>query len=93
MYIDSSIKLSTRFNKHINGFQSNALLQNAINKYKLQNFIFVIFEYCEAEELISRKQFYLDEIKPEFNILSTAGSLLGYIHTVESIVKMSGKNK
>jgi len=37
IYIGSSIKLATRFNKHINGFQSNILLQRAINKYNLQD--------------------------------------------------------
>jgi group I intron endonuclease len=89
LYIGSSIDLSTRFNNHIKGFKSNILLQRAINKYNLQDFYFIIFEYCEPEELLSREQFYLDEIKPEFNILKTAGSLLGYKHTEESIAKMS----
>jgi group I intron endonuclease len=90
-YIGSSIDLSTRFNKHIKGFQSNILLQNAINKYNLQDFIFVVFEYCEPKELISREQFYIDNIKPEYNINPKAGSSLGYIHTEESIAKMSDK--
>mgnify|MGYP001556742684 CR=1 FL=1 len=33
LYIGSSIDLSSRSNKHINRFQSNILLQRAINKY------------------------------------------------------------
>jgi hypothetical protein len=89
LYIGSSIKLSTRFNRHINGLQSNILLQNAINKYNLQDFVFIIFEYCEPEELISLEQFYINELKPEFNINPTAGSSLGYIHTDKSKEKMS----
>jgi group I intron endonuclease len=76
-----------------NGFQSNILLQRAINKYNLQNFIFVIFEYCETEELISREQFYLDALKPEYNILKVAGSSLGYVHTKESKVKIGETHK
>src|SRR4051794_6615695 len=68
LYIGSSINLSIRFNKHIKGSQSNILLQRAINKYNLQNFIFVVFEYCETEELLFREQFYIDSLKPEFNI-------------------------
>lgn len=58
LYIGSSINLSTRFNQHVNGLNSNVLLQRegapagraraAINKYNLQEFIFIIFGYCEA---------------------------------------------
>jgi len=63
-----------RFNNHVNGSQSNILFQNAINKYNLQEFIFIIFEYCDAEGLLSREQFYLDFLEPEYNILKVAGS-------------------
>jgi group I intron endonuclease len=91
LYIGSSKILPTRFNEHIKGSKSNAILQKAINKYNLQDFIFIVFEYCETEELISREQFYIDNIKPEYNINPTAGSSLGYIHTEESIAKMSNK--
>lgn len=89
LYIGSSINLSTRFNRHIKGFQSNVLLQNAINKYNLQDFIFIVFEYCEPDELLFREQYHLDTFKPEFNILKEAGSLLGYTHTSETIAKIS----
>lgn len=69
------------------------MLQRAINKYNLQNFIFVIFEYSETEELIFREQFYLDALKPEYNILKVAGSSLGYVHTEESKVKIGETHK
>lgn len=85
----SSIDLSTRFNYHIKGLKSNILLQRAINKYNLQDFYFIIFEYCKPEELLSREQFYLDEIKPEFYILKIAGSLLGYKHSKNTKLKIS----
>lgn len=92
LYVGSSKDLSVRFNRHINGSQSNVLLQRAINKYKLQDFIFVIFEYCEAEDLITREQFYIDELKPDYNVLQIAGSSLGYTHSEETIVQISGEN-
>ena len=41
----------------------------------------IIFEYCEADELISREQFYLDELKPEYNMNPIAGSRLRSKHT------------
>jgi len=89
LYIGSSKTLLSRFNNHINGYNSNILLQNAINKYNLQDFTFIIFEYCEIGELISREQFYMDELKPEYNILQVAGSLLGFIHSEETKAKIS----
>jgi len=92
LYIGSSIDLSIRFNNHIKGSNSNILLQNAINKYNLHDFIYIVFEYCEPEDLILREQFYIDSLKPEFNILQVAGSLLGYKHSAESIAKFSGDN-
>lgn len=42
---------------------------------------------------ISREQSYIDDLKPEFNINPTAGSLLGYKHIEETITKMSEAQK
>jgi group I intron endonuclease len=89
LYLGSSIDLSCRFNEHIKGSRSNILLQRAINKYKIQDFIFLIFEYCETGILVSQEQFFIDELKPEYNILKIAGSSLGYKHTEESKTLMS----
>src|SRR5690606_1070209 len=58
LYIGSSINLSNRFSHHTKGTNSNILLQNAINKHNLHNFIFIVFEYCEPGDLISREQFF-----------------------------------
>ena len=93
LYIGSSINLSARFNNHINGVQSNILFQRAINKYNLQDFIFIVFEYCETDKLVSREQFYLNFLKPEYNVLLVAGSLLGYRHTEEALAKISEASK
>jgi len=89
LYIGSSVQLSERFNRHVKGARSNVLLQNAINKYNIHDFIFIVFEYCEPEDLILREQIYIDSLKPEFNILQVAGSLLGYKHSADSIAKIS----
>lgn len=72
----------------------NQILNYAINKYKLQDFIFIIFEYCKAEDLIKREQqlFFIDELRPEYNINPIAGSRLGSKHTPESLAKFSGEN-
>ena len=43
-----------------------------------------ILEYCEPSEILKREQYYIDFLKPKYNILKTAGSLLNYKHPVES---------
>ena len=48
------------------------------------NFKLEILEYCDSENVIEREQYYLDLLKPEYNILQLAGSSLGYKHTPES---------
>ena len=47
-----------------------------------------ILEFCEIEELLKREQYYLDNLKPQYNIVEKAGSTLGYKHTPEALVKM-----
>lgn len=56
----------------------------ALLKYGYSEFRFEILEYCSLEELLKREQFYLDNYKPEYNILKVAGSTLGYQHSEAS---------
>ena len=65
------------------------LINKALLKYGYGNFSLEILEYCEPKDLISREQYYLDLIKPEYNILKIAGSSLGYRHTEETFIKFS----
>ena len=44
-----------------------------------------IIEYCSPEDLIKREQYYLQGLKPDYNILKTAGSLLGFKHSKATI--------
>lgn len=52
-------------------------------------FILYVLEYCSSTEVLSREQFFLDNFKPEYNILKIAGSNLGYKHSVTSLKLMS----
>ena len=45
-----------------------ALLKYGYSKFKLE-----ILEYCKISNLIEREQYYLDNLKPEYNILLKAG--------------------
>ena len=42
--------------------------------------------------VLLREEYYLNSIHPEFNLLKTAGSLLGHKHSPETIIKLSRKN-
>jgi group I intron endonuclease len=76
-----------------------ALLNKKHSAFKLE-----ILEYCGVglgakqgfapphptpSDVLKREQYFLDLLKPEYNVLITAGSPLGYKHTEENKGKMS----
>lgn len=50
-------------------------------KYGYSNFILEILEYCDKFDLLNREQYYMNLLKPEYNVLLTAGSNLGFKHS------------
>lgn len=62
---------------------NKALLKYGYSKFKLE-----IMEYCDPKELAIREQYYMDHLYPEYNVLRTAYSSLGYKHTEETLVKI-----
>jgi len=55
------------------------------------NFRLEIPEYCAAEKCLEREQYYLDHLKPEYNVLKVAGSPFGFKHSPETIAKMKNR--
>lgn len=91
MYIGSSVILSMRFLKYFNEkvlLKTNMMINSAILKHKLNNFSLDILEYCDLNVVIRKQQDYLNQFKPEYNILRVAGSSLGYLHTEETLNKL-----
>jgi group I intron endonuclease len=90
-YIGSSVNLVARKTNHISDLKNNnhcnQKLQNAYNKYK--KFCFEVIENCSIEELIVKEQYYLDNLKPNLNILKVAFSSIGFKHTEETIKKIT----
>ena len=84
-YIGSSQHLKNRKNRHWKDLKNNKhhsiILQRAVNKYNIDNFIFEILEFCEIEKLIEREQYYLDLLQPLYNISPTAGNCKGVKRT------------
>jgi group I intron endonuclease len=62
-------------------------ISKAIIRYGYTNFRLEILEYCNPDVVLIREQYYIDLLKPEYNILSRAGSTLGYKHTKETLEK------
>lgn len=52
---------------------SNSRIYKALLENGYKNFTLEILEYCDKNNLIEREQYYIDLIKPEYNIQSIAG--------------------
>jgi hypothetical protein len=52
-----------------------------------------ILEYCDISTVIEREQYYLHNLKPEYNILEIAGSPLGRKHTEVTKLKLSANSQ
>ncbi|RPB06406.1 GIY-YIG-domain-containing protein [Morchella conica CCBAS932] len=97
-YVGSSVNLKNRFNhygpllshlfpKEINGKEgiiNQSLLKNGYSNFKLEN-----LEYCDPDKAIAREQYYLDFLKPDYNVLHTAGSRLGSVVLAETRKQIS----
>ena len=85
--------LRRRFKEY---FNVNHLLRNknlaicaALGKYGYSLFSLEVLEYCDPSNILKREQYYLDLIKPQYNILKTAGSFVGFKHTEETKNKLA----
>ena len=81
-YIGSSVNLSRRFTNYfslsyISKIKSNLTISRALIKYGYSNFELEILEYCEVSNLLIREQYYIDNLKPIYNIAKIVGSNLG----------------
>lgn len=55
-------------------------------------FTLEILEYCEPSETIAREQYYMDLLKPVYNILKVAGSSYGHKRSDETKLKIGKAN-
>lgn len=94
-YVGSAVNLDKRWKMHRwllgNDRHVNRHLQRSWRRHGDVTFHFRIIERCDKTILIEREQFYLDVLRPEFNICPTAGSRLGALykpHSVETRAKI-----
>ncbi len=101
-YVGSTVNIKRRvLEGHKNdlkkGKHINTYLQRHYNKYGVNDLIFGILEFCPKEKLIEREQYYIDTLKPVFNLRKIADSNLGVKWSEESkkrssIAKTGKKN-
>lgn len=96
-YIGSAAtgRLYTRFYKHLISLDGSKIVKNAVRKYRLDNFGFIILELFPEQVnkennkmLLDIEDFYLKSLLPNYNILTEAGNSFGYKHTEIDRIKM-----
>lgn len=84
----STNKLHVRFANHLIHFSGSKVVKNAVRKYKISEFAFLILELFPEivtkennKNLLDVEDFYLKTLIPNYNILTEAGSSFGYKHS------------
>lgn len=95
-YVGSSVNLERRLKCYYNIYflesgikKRKSLIYSGLLKYGYANFTLEILEYCASFEVIPRELYFLDLLKPEYNLLLTAGSRLGSKHSEKAKAKIS----
>lgn len=96
-YIGSSINVYKRKNRHFSELKNqkhkNIKLQRSYDKHTKDNFIFYVIKFVDdKEKLIEREQYYIDNVKPEYNINLIANSSLGVKRSDETKEKVRQAN-
>jgi group I intron endonuclease len=91
----STNRFYARFSNHLLYFKGSKILKNAVKKYNISNFAFLILELFNEivnkennKKLLDMEDFYLKYLLPNYNILTEAGSTFGYKHTELDRIKM-----
>lgn len=83
--------------KHLYGFNGNKPVANAVKKYGLHNFAFIVLETLASQGVVTQKDnlillemenLYIKQLAPDYNIAPQAGNSFGYKHTEETKLNM-----
>jgi group I intron endonuclease len=84
----STNKIYNRFSNHLIYYKGSKIVKLAVQKYKLENFSFMLLELYpnvvtkeNNKELMDLEDKYLKLLLPNYNILTEAGSSFGSKHT------------
>lgn len=91
----STGRFYSRFSNHLFNFNGNKIIKNAVKKYHISLFTFIILELFPEtvtkennRKLLDLEDFYLKSLLPNYNILTEAGSSFGYKHSEITRIKM-----
>jgi len=92
-YVGGSVNLANRLLDYMQpaylAKQANRPILRAIVKYGIVNFAFIVLETCNPSETLTREQYWLDLLNPDYNLCRKAGSTLGVPLSVEAKAKLS----
>lgn len=96
-YIGSAAtgRFYARFSNHLFNFNGSKVVKNAVKKYGISSFAFIVLELFPEQvnkennkQLLDLEDFYLKCLLPNYNILTEAGSSFGYKHSEITRLKM-----
>lgn len=92
-YIGSSKNIQRRFYAHLSDFNKDnshcIILKRAVQKYGQENFEFEILAKCPEQYLIKLEQWFIDNLKPEYNARKIADSNKGCKRSEKAIKENS----
>lgn len=95
-YLGSTNHFNKRKNAHFLELKRNkhhsAYLQNSVNKYGIENFEMVIYQFCSKDEKLELENYYLQTLKPHYNVSKSAfAPMEGRKHSKETKEKFKNK--
>lgn len=97
-YIGSTIDFDKRINVHFYKLKRNIhhsiIFQRAYNKYGREVFKASVLEECNLDTLKEREQYYIDTLKPQYNVSkSSKCPMMGRKHNEETLKKFKQRPK
>jgi group I intron endonuclease len=91
----STGRFHARFSNHLFNFHGSKVIKNAVKKYGVSSFAFIVLELFPEivnkennKKLLDLEDFYLKSLLPIYNILTEAGSSFGYKHNETTRLNM-----
>lgn len=96
-YVGLSNNINRRFTEHKtpkNIANKNTVLSKAFRKYNIDNFIFEILEIVDDIEMLGKREmFWIEKIKPEYNMNKGGKGNLGFSQSqdIKDLLRLAGK--
>lgn len=96
-YVGSSVDIYNRAHEHLHNLRNNKShnkhWQSSWNKYGEDAFIFSVLEYCDESIRFEREQYYINTLKPEYNLTLNVVANFGHTPSEETKEKISNTLK